>query len=613
MVSSRKKISLKSGVRQGCPLSALLYVLVIEVLALQLRLNKNIVGFTVGGERIVSSHYVDDAVIIIKQNRCFKEVYKELKTYQAASAAKINLGKTVGLWTGRWKNNPDTPWGIKWTNKNVFNLGIYFGNDAPAHKTFEKLIPKCTSTLHFWKQFKLSQLGRARIVEMFVISQLSFASRFYSLPKNMVETLQRDICIYINYPKTHALISHQEMWKSTWEGGLKLTNVQTKTDTYKVQWLLALITKAELRLNLSIFHRLIGQQLAQLPHDVVFFLQTKFLKGKLTSHSQFYKDSLIAFSQLDFRKAVPDINQEHIFYNPLFTNANDETFDLRKSLANANIFKYGQLHRENFKRIIGERYNKQAVKMLDEIHLQPYLPASHKLITTESNEIELPGLTHKVIYGDLASKLYNLHMSQVKWQAKMNDFIDWTKVWKTLHTSLATNSTKTAIWQLLHLNYNTQYVQNLFYQKQDVCPMCKILPVNRYHIIFDCDFTIALWLQLEPILLRLSIIPLSNDEKAFGITVQQQDDGIKLRNWLTYTLRSLILKAEVKATFKTNTFPDIEDFQRLYNTQIRTEVIIKKMQHTDKGTLPHYERTITYNKVICSNLQTEDIHDIFTV
>ena len=120
-----KQIPLKRGVRQGCPLSALLYVLVIEVLAIQLRLNPNIVGFKIGGEKIVSTHYMDDATIIIKQNRCFKEVIKELTEYEEASGAKINYKKTKGLWTGSWKDRRVPPINIKWTNKNVENLGVF--------------------------------------------------------------------------------------------------------------------------------------------------------------------------------------------------------------------------------------------------------------------------------------------------------------------------------------------------------------------------------------------------------------------------------------------------------------------------------------------------------
>ena len=83
-------IPFKRGVRQGCPLSSMLYVLVIEVLALQLRANPNIVGFQIEQEKIVSAHYMDDTTIIIKQNRCFKEVIKELTDYEQASGAKVN-------------------------------------------------------------------------------------------------------------------------------------------------------------------------------------------------------------------------------------------------------------------------------------------------------------------------------------------------------------------------------------------------------------------------------------------------------------------------------------------------------------------------------------------
>ena len=80
-------ILLRRGVRQGCPLSSMLYVMVIEVLALQLRANPNIVGFQIGQEKIVSAHYMDDSTIIITQNRCFKEVIKELSDYEKASEA----------------------------------------------------------------------------------------------------------------------------------------------------------------------------------------------------------------------------------------------------------------------------------------------------------------------------------------------------------------------------------------------------------------------------------------------------------------------------------------------------------------------------------------------
>ena len=63
------------------------------------------------------------------------------------TGAKINYGKTKGLWIGKWKNRTDDPFfelytdstkRIKWTNKNVNYLGIYVGNDNPAQKQADK-------------------------------------------------------------------------------------------------------------------------------------------------------------------------------------------------------------------------------------------------------------------------------------------------------------------------------------------------------------------------------------------------------------------------------------------------------------------------------------------
>ena len=174
-----ENIPLRRGVRQGCPLSPLLYVLIIEILALQFRKNPDIVGFTVGGEKIISMHYADDAIITIKQNKCFKEVIKDLTAFERASGAKVNYEKTKGLWCGAWKNRTDTPLNIKWTSENVENLGVYFGNDNPAAATFTKILPKVTRSMNYWKQFRLCKLAKVRVIEMFHASKLWYAARFY--------------------------------------------------------------------------------------------------------------------------------------------------------------------------------------------------------------------------------------------------------------------------------------------------------------------------------------------------------------------------------------------------------------------------------------------------
>ena len=84
--------------------------------------------------------------IIFKQSKCFKEVIEDLTAFEQASGAKVNHGKTKGLWVGAWKNRTDTPLNIKWTNKNVETLGVYFGNANPAGETFD------IRSMNYWKQ-----------------------------------------------------------------------------------------------------------------------------------------------------------------------------------------------------------------------------------------------------------------------------------------------------------------------------------------------------------------------------------------------------------------------------------------------------------------------------
>ena len=79
---------MRRGVRQGCPLSALLYILVAEVLGMEIRLNKNIKGYKYGNNEHKILQYADDTNICVTDFPSMYEGFDVLKIYEAASGAK---------------------------------------------------------------------------------------------------------------------------------------------------------------------------------------------------------------------------------------------------------------------------------------------------------------------------------------------------------------------------------------------------------------------------------------------------------------------------------------------------------------------------------------------
>ena len=61
-----KAFPLKSGTRQGCPLSPLLFNIVLKVLATAIRQTKEIKGIWIGREEVKLSLYAGDMIVYIK-------------------------------------------------------------------------------------------------------------------------------------------------------------------------------------------------------------------------------------------------------------------------------------------------------------------------------------------------------------------------------------------------------------------------------------------------------------------------------------------------------------------------------------------------------------------
>ena len=124
------QIPLERGVRQGDPLSPLLYVLCVEILANLIRTCPQIEGFLLPGSSGCQAKvrlYADDTTTILKDFRSLTRLFDCVSIYERGTGAKLNKSKTEAMWLGAWKSHTDEPLGLTWVHKMKI-LGIVFGS-----------------------------------------------------------------------------------------------------------------------------------------------------------------------------------------------------------------------------------------------------------------------------------------------------------------------------------------------------------------------------------------------------------------------------------------------------------------------------------------------------
>ena len=86
-----KAIPLKSGMRQGCPLSPYLLKIIFEVLAGAIRQQMKIKGIQIGKEKVKLSLFADDMVVYISDMKnSIRELLQPINTFSNVAGYKIS-------------------------------------------------------------------------------------------------------------------------------------------------------------------------------------------------------------------------------------------------------------------------------------------------------------------------------------------------------------------------------------------------------------------------------------------------------------------------------------------------------------------------------------------
>ena len=148
---------IKRGIRQGCPISALLFIMVVEILSLHIKQNKNITGIPVEEFSVKITQLADDTTLFLQDIDSLKEVIDFLNKFKLSSGLKLNMGKTEVIWIGSESQSNIKPLGLKTAKHSVRCLGIMCNTDVnkAVMENFSIRIKKLKTLLNIWKQRSL--------------------------------------------------------------------------------------------------------------------------------------------------------------------------------------------------------------------------------------------------------------------------------------------------------------------------------------------------------------------------------------------------------------------------------------------------------------------------
>ena len=159
-------INLERGVRQGCPLLPLLYVLFAEVLGSNIRKCQRIEGFRLPGAaglQFKVAQYADTTLFVCDISSLYALLHV-IENYEKGSGAKLNKIKYEAMWVGKWRFRPNQPFNLKWVTKLRILGGVFSQENVEKDNWSPKLV-KLEKILDLWSSWELSFVGRSLIIK----------------------------------------------------------------------------------------------------------------------------------------------------------------------------------------------------------------------------------------------------------------------------------------------------------------------------------------------------------------------------------------------------------------------------------------------------------------
>lgn len=240
------------GVRQGDPLSCLLFDLAIEPLAASLR-QSNLKGYNIPGhaEKLIANLFADDTTTFLSMEDDVEDLNPILEDWCMASGANFNTEKTEIIPIGTLeyrkqvlenrRSRPDGP--IISSNIRIAEegtlvriLGAWYGNAADLNAPWTNVLEKIDKCLANWEKSHPTMEGRRHIAQMVIAGMSQYLAQVQGMSPQTEKLLAKRAVKFMWAGKS-SLVNETTMYEPFDKGGRALVDIRTRNKAINIMWL----------------------------------------------------------------------------------------------------------------------------------------------------------------------------------------------------------------------------------------------------------------------------------------------------------------------------------------------------------------------------------------
>jgi exonuclease III len=496
-----KAFEMNRGVRQGCPLSALLFIICVEILAEICRSSNTFTGFKFNhvnpNKSIYVSQYADDTCLFLHNSSDIDKAIDIVIKFGKFSGLTLNVSKTKVMLLGNLRIEPCVKSNVQFSNEAEKCLGIYVGHNENLleQKNWRDKIKKIEHMICTWKKRNLTYFGKICILKSLILPNVNFVATNTYIPDWVPKKLEQIFFSFLwdgkDKVRRNCVIGKIE------HGGLNMIDVQSFLTTIKAKWADKIISKRyDTAWSVYPYSLMEKYGLEKIIDDIsdVKFVNT-YLKGKFSKfYLQVIEDKILVNEAKSFEIDNNSYGSQVIWGNKHIINSSGKSLYfinwIKSDLIKIKdlIFRNGRINDEHYFNFFVDKRS-----LISELFQMKQALSKFKNYNITDPNINFQQ-KYKGIYETLVAKKFIHPTAELM----------WTKIYKFSETVLM-NSYAFKIKKIKHVKlaeFNYKFLNNILpcgeklkqwqYVKSDLCLLCKCKE-NITHIIVDCAFKLNLW------------------------------------------------------------------------------------------------------------------------